>query len=230
MINKNIEALLQIMQILNFTACLISIFIGLKYLKLNKLNKLLVLLPILSLLQILGSEFIAFCRSCFQKSNEILQIIVLVYTILEFIIITIFIYHTELNRSYKKIIPIASLFIFLTIGFDIYLISNDRNELSLDYFNLFEGIFFISILSIGLITQLRKSSFSETFLNSIWISKSGILLAFLVFWPNSVIQNVILKNLKLFYKYVFISNSTGYLILYIFLSFSFYASRKSRIN
>lgn len=102
MINKNIEALLQIMQILNFTACLISIFIGLKYLKLNKLNKLLVLLPILSLLQILGSEFIAFCRSCFQKSNEILQIIVLVYTILEFIIITIFIYHTELNRSYKK--------------------------------------------------------------------------------------------------------------------------------
>ena len=230
MTTNNIESLFLIIQILNITVCLISIVIGFKYLKFSKLNKLLLLLPVLSLLQIFSTELILAFRKYLEKSNEITQIIVLIYTILEFIIITTFIYFTELNRKYRKIILIISIFVLLIPGFEISFTSKNKNAISLDYFNLCEGIFFISLLSINLITQLKKSSFFEMFSNSIWISKSGILLAFLVFWPNSVIQNILIRNLKFFYKYLFISNSIGYLILYIFLSFSFYASRKSRIN
>jgi len=102
--------------------------------------------------------------------------------------------------------------------------------MDLVYFNLFEGIIFISYLISNLLKNLKSYSFYEMFTSSEWISKSGILFAFLIFWPNILIQKLITKNIDLYYSYLYISNSIGYITLFIFLSLSFYAARKSRVN
>ena len=226
----NIQMAIQLVQILNIITGVITIILGVRYIKYNKINSLLILLPIFSLLQLFISEFIAINRRIINQSSELIQISVTVYSIAEFLIIIIFLYCTEPSNRLRKIILAVSCFLLFTAVLDILSLSEEKQIINLNYFNLFEGLFIITVIILKLINQLRDWPFFETVTNSIWISKFGILLAFLIFWPNSVIIKLVTNSLNEFYNYLFISNSLAYLIFFIFLSFSFYVSRKSRIN
>jgi len=226
----NIQMAIQLVQILNIITGIITIILGVRYLKYNKINGLLILLPIFSLLQLFISEFIAINKRIINHSSKLIHISVTVYSIAEFLIIIIFLYYTEQSKRLRKIILTVSCFLLFTAVLDILSLSEEKQLINLNNFNLFEGLFIITVIIIKLINQLRDWPFFETVSNSIWISKFGILLGFLIFWPNSVIIKLVTNNLNEFYNYLFISNSIAYLVFFIFLSFSFYVSRKSRIN
>jgi hypothetical protein len=226
-----IDMILQLLQILNILSCITAILFGLKNSKTNNFNKILFLLPTISLIQIFLSEILEFITPFLIKnSDEIQHIIVATYAVVEFIIIAIFMSKTIKSKISNKIIVITSSLILVTALTEASIIVTNKESLSLEYFNLIEGIFIISFSIHDIINQINKTSFFETFSESEWIAKSGILLSFLIFWPNSVIQKLIIENINIFYYYSFIANSIGYLILFTFLSLSFYASGKSRVN
>lgn len=223
-----IDMALQFLQILNILLCATAIVLGLKNLRANNFNKILFLLPTTSLIQIFSSEILAFITPFLIKnSDEIQHMIVVTYSIIEFATITYFMSITKKSNKSIRIISIAILAIAFFEALEIII---EKESLSLEYFSLIEGIFIISFNISDIMKQINRTSFFETFSESEWIAKSGILLSFLVFWPNSVIQKFIIQNISIFYHYLFISNSIGYLILFTFLSLSFYASGKSRNN
>ena len=226
-----IEMVLEFLQILNILLCLTAIVFGFKNLRANNFNKILFLLPTTSLIQIFSSEILAYYTpSVIKNSDEIQHMIVATYSIIEFATITYFMCVTKNLKNSSKLIKIISSAILAIAFFEALVIIIEKESMSLEYFNLIEGIFIISFNISDIIKQINKTSFFETFSESEWIAKSGILLSFLVFWPNSVIQKFIIQNIIIFYPYLFISNSIGYLILFTFLSLSFYASGKSRNN
>lgn len=231
MIYMRIDMILQIAQILNILSCIIAIIFGLKNYKRNSINKILFLIPASSLIQILLSEILEFISpKLIDNSTEIQHIIVATYSIIEFIIITYFFKKTCYGKNSSKTISMIRSIILAAAFIELIIMAIKKESISLEYFNLIEGLFIISYLVLDIIKQINRKSFYETFIENEWISKSGILLSFIVFWPNSVIQKMIIENISDFYYYLFISNSLGYLILFTFLSLSFYASGKSRAN
>lgn len=226
-----IDIMLQFLQILNILSCVTAIVLGIRKLRANNFNKILFLLPTISLIQILFSEIIEFITPFLIKnSDQIQHAIVATYSVIEFVIIAYFMSNTKKMKNSNRLIIFFSSVILAIALIEVSVIIIKNEPLSLEYFNLIEGIFIISFITSDIIRQIYRTSFFETFSGSEWIAKSGILLSFLVFWPNSVIQKFIIQNIGIFYYYLFISNSVGYLILFTFLSLSFYASGKSRNN
>lgn len=223
--------ILQFVQILNILSCILAIIVGIKNYKITSFNKILFLLPVCSLIQILLSEILEFISPYLIKnSTEIQHLIVATYSIIEFTIIAYFIKRTLDGENISKAITRISIIILAVAFIETIIIIIKKESLSLEYFNLIEGVFIISYLVADIIKQINRTSFYETFNENEWIAKSGILLSFIVFWPSSVIQKIIIENISVFNYYMFISNSIGYIILFTFLSLSFYVSGKSRVN
>jgi hypothetical protein len=75
-----------------------------------------------------------------------------------------------------------------------------------------------------------KSMKNKNLINCIqdqsYISALGIFLSFLLLWPVNMMQNYFLKDTSTFFNFFFIANSISYLIFFLFLSYSFYGTRK----
>jgi len=222
-------------QFLTIISSVYSILVGLKSFRYLKLNRVLILLPIFSLLQVLLSETVFYTKNGEHgKSNYSTefpeQINVLIYTLLEYCIISYFLIMIQNKKIIKNIIIIFSLITLSVLFFDLRNYILENNIITLDAFYSAEGVFFIVSLLFTIINQIRKNSISELINNSEWIICIGILLAFLILWPNSVIQKFFILNVKDFYNYFFITNSIAYLIMFNLISLSFHVARKSRNN
>jgi len=93
---------------------------------------------------------------------------------------------------------------------------------------MFSG-FSIELLSYLGFREIIKKENIENILtqpNSIMIL--GILFSFIIIAPFSVLQNFLLSRNQILYEFLFLTNSLGYFILFSFLIFAIYVSRKSR--
>jgi len=223
---------LVIIQTINLIICLISITVGIKNYKSPSIVRILIFIPIFSFSQILISETLSALNPTvlyFQVSFA-QKILVILYSILEFLIIIIFLAKDTTSIKTKLVLIIICILLEAVAIVEMIIKIKKREEITLDYFYVMEGILLLVYISNDLIKFFNKNELNQVVKNDVFIAKTGILLSFSVFWPSSLIQNLVLKNIKILHSYFFISNSIGYLIMFVFFSISFYASRKSRIN
>lgn len=219
------DYILYIVQYVNILTLCITISIGIRSLKSLKQNKILLIIPILSLFQIVFSEILKIIFR--SRYNITIQSIVLVniYTSLEFTLIITFFW--KLTQTRKENIIIFSPIIFTLISLlagDILNIAKDL--ISFETFLFVEGAIILLIAIYYLIKFMRIKNQSNYFQDSNFISTLGIFLSFLVLWPANISQKYFLKHPNTFYDFLFIANSTAYIIFFSFLSYSFYVTRK----
>jgi hypothetical protein len=214
-------------QTLNLLLSLTCICYGVvSYKSINNL-KPLILLPVYSIIQIIFSEIGIKLFNGNYSFGNLQYTSVAVYIIIEFVIILYFyfnIFTSVFLRSFLKFVALTSIFLLLI---DVNKAKNSSN-LNLFLFQMFSG-FSIELLSYLGFREIIKKENIENILtqpNSIMIL--GILFSFIIIAPFSVLQNFLLSRNQILYEFLFLTNSLGYFILFSFLIFAIYVSRKSR--
>jgi len=219
--------ILVLIQALNIFLAITSIVYGIiSYKKLKDIKSLL-LLPVYSILQVLFSEMgkIFFQGKYILGSVQYLS--VAIYVIIEFIIV-IYFYKIIFNSQFlKKVIKLSIYGSSLAIILDVLVLINSK-KMFIFLFHYFSG-FTIEILSfLGCREILKNIEIENIFLKPNSIMTFGILFAFTIITPFSILQNFLIAKNSIYYELLFLTNSLGYFILFSFLIFSIYVSRKSR--
>ena len=221
------EGELGIVQISNLILLVTTIAYGIVCSKRMKENKILIIVPLISLLQLIISEL---ASSNFYESNKVSYISkfsVDIYSGLEFLILLFF--YNRITDS-KNLIKINKTLLIATVIFycfwsyqPIYI-----KNILIDYFVLVGGLWIEAILLVHFIKQLKTKQLSTLISDPNNIACAGIFLSYIIIWPVNVLQNLYIQYLSSFFSFLFLSNSLGYFIFFIFLITSFHASRKSR--
>jgi len=204
---------------------LICLFIGVKHIKILGPLKVLLLIPAFSLVQTLFTDLSIALKLGNKWNTPLNNLTVKIYTLIEFLIIIIFLHSVFDKKNIKKII----VFLIFIAGLSIVIPSiffGNIPYLNIDYFLLIEG-FIIELLIIKyFLVNPKKLLSNKVYSDSNFISLTGIFLAFAVLWPTSVIKNLKFIDFETFYPLEIIGNSVGYLILFISLSISFNGTSK----
>lgn len=226
----NTHAVTWIFNALSIIVCLFSIVIGFTFYKQLRENKTLIYIPLASIIQSLLS-LLLYTPNIYYKIENVYSkqlMLVSIYTIIEFVLISQFLYNDQKNKKIKEYIKYTSVSIIAIAGIDVILIKYYDKFLSLQYFSSMEGLLIITYILYNIIDKLKNIDINQMFKDSNIIAKFGILLSFFIIWPNSLIQIPLFEYAYVFYKFNFIANSIAYIILFLFFALSFYAARKTR--
>lgn len=218
---------LYLLQLLNIIIAFFTIVIGLKSFRTLNENRVLLLIPVFSFLQIIMSELLGMVRKVEFSTLSIN--LICIYIRLEFIIITLYFWRLSKTLRYQALSialpPIAIISIIISL-FSI----DDKKPLKMGTFLIIEGPILLLIALLFIIELIKKRKKNNYVNDSNLIAILGIFFLSIISWPTIIIQNNTFKYTSLFFKFNFISNSIAYLILFSFLSYSFYVTRKSRIK
>lgn len=204
---------------------IMCLIIGIKYLKTLGPLKVLILIPSFSLLQTLFTDFSIALKFSNKWNTPLNNLTVKIYTLIEFVIIIMFLYSLFDKKNIKKtiiyLISIAGLSIIVPSIFFESIIS-----LNIDYFLIIEGIIIELLIIKYFLTNPKKLLSNKVYSDSKFICLVGIFFSFAILWPTSVIKNLKFIDFDTFYPLEIIGNSVGYLILFISLSISFNGNSK----
>jgi hypothetical protein len=217
---------LYLLQLLNIIIAFFTIVIGLKSFRTLYENRVLLLIPVLSFLQIIMSELMRLVRKVEFSAFSTNLISLYIYS--EFILIILYFWSLNKKLTHKAltlaIIPIG------IISFIIFKYFKDDNKpIKIDIFVIIEGPIILIIALLFIIEIITKRKIKNYTKDSNLIAILGIFFSFIISWPTTIIQNNILKYSSPFIKLCFIYNTIAYMILFSFLSYSFYVTRKFRI-
>ena len=204
---------------------LICLIIGIKQIKTLGPLRVLIFIPSFSLLQTLFTDFSIVLKLGNKWNTPLNNLTVKIYTLIEFLIIMIFLYTIFDKKNVKKII----IFLLFIAGLSILIPSifvGNICYLNIDYFLLIEGIIIELLIIKYFLVNPKKLLSNKAYSDSNFISLTGIFLAFAILWPTSVIKNLKFIDFETFYPLEIIGNSVGYLILFISLSISFNGNSK----
>lgn len=226
---SRINILMTLTQLLNIVVSIIAIKVGLKFKNKLSENRILLFIPIFSFCQIAISEIIKL-----KYSNKFIVVnhsitIVNSYIIIEYILFVIFFWKIKETKLEKYIIISTTILTTIANVFHQYSLTN-KNVLSIDPLIIMEGPVLLILSLLFLTRYLKNKSLSIFIGDSNTIAALGIFLSFLILWPSNILQNYILKYPNLILQFMFFANSIGYLILFLFISYSLYVSGKSRDN
>jgi hypothetical protein len=208
---------------------IIVVIVGLlSYKKLDKL-KPIVLIPLFSLIQMTISGLLISSSENYSDGRPMINSTVEIYSCLEFVIISYFIKSLDAKIINKIVIKIAIIISVIMTIFNL-IVPYQYNVFISDLRHIGEGLLIeILILSI-LMRQIKRGKISSLLTEPILIVLWGIFNAYLIMLPINVITNFYLKNIDDFYKIHAITNSIGYILMYCFFLYSFYAARNRGIN
>jgi len=204
---------------------LICLIIGIRQIKTLGQLKVLILIPSFSLLQTLFTDLSIVLKLGNNWNTPLNNLTVKIYTLIEFLIIMIFLYTVFDKKNVKKIIIFLIFIAVLSILIPSIFFENIR-YLNINYFLLIEGIIIELLIIKYFLVNPKKLLSNKAYSDSNFISLTGIFLAFAILWPTSVIKDLKFIDFETFYPLEIIGNSVGYLILFISLSISFNGTSK----
>lgn len=218
---------LYLLQLLNIIIAFFTIVIGLKSFSTLKENRILLLIPVFSFLQIIITGLLGMVREI--TFSNLSRDLICTYIRLEFIIIFIYFWRLSKTLRYQALSialpPIAIISIIISL-----FVINDKMRLRMGTFLLIEGPILLVIALLFIIELFKKRKINNYINDSNLFAMFGIFFLSVISWPTIIIQNNVTKISSPYFKFNFISNSIAYLILFSFLSYSFYVTRKSRIK
>lgn len=214
-------------QFLNLILSISSIVYGLYSLKYLKERKLLLLIPVYSIIQVLFSELgIKFFEgNYFFGSIQYLS--VTIYIIIEYVIIICYFKLIYNSYSLRRAIIYSIIVSLFALFFDVWRISKTGN-FNIYFFQFFSGFTIETLAFLGFREFFKKVEIENIFLLPNSIMTSGIFFAFMIITPFAILQNFLISKNNIYYELLFLTNCLGYFILFSFLIFSIYVSRKSR--
>lgn len=212
---------------LNLLLSLTCICYGIFSLEFIKEIRILIFIPVYSILQVIFSEISLKPFNGNYTFGMLQYTSVAIYIIIEFILILSFYSIVFKNTSLKNILKIIAALSIVFLFIDI-IRTRIGNNINLFLFQIFTG-FSIELLSfLGCRELLKKDNVENIFTKPNSIMIFGILFSFIIIAPFSVLQNFLISRNELLYEFLFLTNSLGYFILFSFLIFAIYVSRKSR--
>jgi hypothetical protein len=182
-----------------------------------------------SIIQVLFSELgIRFFEGKYIFSS-IQYISVTAYVIIEFVIILFYFKRIFISLFLNKVIKYLTVLSIIAIAFDIWRIYDSKN-FNISFFHFFSGFTIEIIAFLGFREYLKTEEIENIFHEPNSIVTSGILFAFVIITPFALLQSFLISKNNIYYELLFLTNSLGYFILFTFLIFSIYVSRKSRDN